>query len=75
MFKTIKAKYSHGHIVPVESLDMEERQEFFVTVEELTYDNVDAEDAALVRAIAEGLQSAPVDREEVIRILQNPDEA
>ena len=75
MQRTIKAKYKNGHIVPVEPLDMEEGRELLVTVEEPTHDNADAEDAALARAIAEGLESAPVDKAEVIGILQSPDEA
>ena len=75
MQRTIRAKYKNGHIVPVEPLDMEEGRELLVTVEEPTHDNADAEDAALARAIAEGLESAPVDRKEIIGILQSPDEA
>ena len=75
MQRTIRAKYKNGHIVPVEPLDMEEGRELLVTVEEPTHDNADAEDAALARAIAEGLESAPVDKAEVIGILQSPDEA
>ena len=75
MQRTIRAKYKNGHIVPVEPLDMEEGRELLVTVEEPTHDNADAEDAALARAITEGLESAPVDKAEVIGILQSPDEA
>ena len=75
MQRTIRAKYRNGHIVPVEPLDMEEGRELLVTVEEPTHDNADAEDAALTRAITEGLESAPVDRKEIISILQSPDEA
>ena len=75
MQRTIRAKYRNGHIVPVEPLDMEEGRELLVTVEERTHDNADAEDSALARAIAEGLESAPVDKAEVIGILQSPGEA
>ena len=75
MQRTIKAKYKNGHIVPIEPLDMEEGRELLVTVEERTHDNADAEDGALARAIAEGLESAPVDRKEIIGILQSRDEA
>ena len=75
MQRTIRAKYKNGHIVPVEPLDMEEGRELLVTVEEPTHDNADAEDAALARAITEGLESAPVDRKEIVSILQSPDEA
>ena len=75
MQRTIKAKYKNGHIVPVEPLDMEEGTELLVTVEERTHDNADAKDVALARAITEGLESAPVDRKEIIGILQSPDEA
>ena len=75
MQRTIRAKYRNGHIVPVEPLDMEEGRELLVTVEERTHDNADAEDAALARAITEGLESAPVDRKEIVNILKSPDEA
>ena len=75
MQRTIKAKYKNGHIVPVEPLDMEEGRELLVTLEERTHDNENAEDVALARAIDEGLESAPVDKAEVIGILQSSDEA
>ena len=75
MQRTIRAKYKNGHIVPVEPLDMEEGRELLVTVEESTHDNADGEDAALARAITEGLESAPVDRKEIVSILKSPDEA
>ena len=75
MQRTIRAKYRNGHIVPAEPLDMEEGKELLLTVEEPTHDNEDAEDSALARAIAEGLESAPVDRKEIVGILQSPDEA
>ena len=75
MQRTIRAKYKNGHIVPVEPLDMEGGRELLVTVEEPTHDNADAEDAALARAITEGLESAPVDRKEIVSILKSPDEA
>ena len=75
MQRTIKAKYKNGHIVPVEPLDMEEGRELLVTVEERTHDNENAEDVALARAIAEGLESAPVHRKEIVSILKSPDEA
>ena len=73
MQRTIKAKYKNGHIVPVEPLDMEEGRELLVTVEERIHDNSDAEDGALARAIVEGLESAPVDRKEIIGILKSRD--
>ena len=75
MQRTIRAKYQNGHIVPVEPLDIEEGRELLVTVEERTHYNADAEDSALARAIAEGLERAPVDRKEIIGILQNRDVA
>ena len=75
MQRTIKAKYKNGHIVPVEPLDMEEGEEILVVVEERTHSSVEAEDSALARAIAEGLTSEPVGKQQVIGILQTRDEA
>ena len=75
MQRTIKAKYKNGHIGPVEPLDIEEGRELLVTVEERTHDNAVTEDVALARAIAEGLESAPVDRKEIIGILRSLDKA
>ena len=75
MQRTIKAKYTQGHIVPSEELDIKEGEEVLVVVEERTHDSVEAEDAALARAIADGLKTESVSRQQVIAILQSRDEA
>ena len=72
MQRTIRAKFTNGHIVPAEPLDIEEGEDLLVTVEESTHDSVEAEDAALARAIDEGLKSKVVGREQVIRPITTP---
>ena len=71
MQRTIKAKYTQGHIVPSEELDIKEGEEVLVVVEERTHGSVEAEDAALARAITDGLKTESVSRQQVIAILQN----
>ena len=73
MQRTIKAKYTQGHIVPFEELDIKEGEEVLVALEESTHDISKAEDTALSRAITEGLESREVGRGEVFRILREPD--
>ena len=73
MQRTIRGKYTNGHIVPVEPLDIEEGEELLITIEESTHDIMKAEDAALSRAITAGLETREVGREEVFRILREPD--
>ena len=75
MQRTIKARYTKGHIVPSEELNMEEGEEVLVVVEERIHDSVEAEDSGLARAIAEGLSSEPVGKQQVIGILQSRDES
>ena len=75
MQRTIKAKYTQGHIVPSEELDMEEGEEILVVVEERIHGSVEAEDSALARAIADGLKTESVSRQQVVSILQSRDEA
>lgn len=72
---TIKATYTKGHLVPSEELNMEEGEEVLVAVGERTHGSVAAEDSALARAIAEGLSSEPVGKQQVIGILQIRDES
>ena len=75
MQRTIRAKFKDGHIVPEEPLDVPEGEDLLVTFEDSTADGVEAEDAALARAIDEGLKSKGVDREQVVRVLQGQDGA
>ena len=67
MQRTIRAKFKGGHIIPAEPLDIEEGEDLLVTLEKSTHDSVEAEDAALARAIDEGLKSKAVGRGQVIR--------
>ena len=73
MQKIIRAKFTNGYIIPLEPLDIEEGEELLVTLEGAVHDSVEAEDAALARAIDEGLRGKVAGREQVIRILQRPD--
>ena len=75
MQRTIKARYTKGHIVPSEELNMEEGEEVLVVVEERIHDSVEAEDSGLARAIGEGLSSEPVGKQQVIGILQSREES
>ncbi len=73
MQRTIRAKFKDGHIVPMEPLDVPEGEDLLVTFEDSAADGVEAEDAALARAIDEGLKSKVVDRAQVVRVLQGQD--
>lgn len=75
MLKTIKARFTKGAIVPQEPLDIEEGEEILVTLEEKTHSSVEAEDAALARAIAEGLTTKSVNKQRVLNILRKSDGA
>lgn len=75
MQRTVKARYMNGHIVPIEELDMEEGEELIVVVEERIHNSVEAEEDALARAIAEGLKSEPISKQQVITVLKSRDES
>ena len=75
MPKTVKARVTNGAIVPLEPLDVEEGEEVLVTLEQKTHGSVEAEDAAMARAIAEGLYTEPVDKQRVLDMLGNRDGA
>ena len=73
--KRVKARFTNGAIVPLEPLDVEEGQELLVTLERTPEGDEEAEDAALARAISQGLTTVPVDRQSVLDILGHPDGA
>ena len=73
--KRVKAKFTNGAIVPLEPLDIEEGEEVLLALEEETHSSVEAEDAALVRAIAEGLTTSPVSKQRVLAVLRDRDGA
>ena len=70
MVKTVKARFTKGAIVPLEPLDIEEGEEILVTLEDQVHDSTEAEDAALARAIAEGLETESASRQSVMEALQ-----
>ncbi|MXY37034.1 MAG: DUF104 domain-containing protein [Dehalococcoidia bacterium] len=73
MIRTIRARYSKGKLEPLEPLALEEGEEIELTLEEQVHESEEAEDAALRRAIEEGLTTERVDKQEVLDILRNPD--
>ena len=75
MLKTVKAKFTNGAIVPLEPLDIEEGEEVLVTLEDGTNGSLEAEDASLAWAIAEGLNTEPVSKQRVLDVLRKPDAA
>jgi predicted DNA-binding antitoxin AbrB/MazE fold protein len=70
MVKTVKARFTKGAIVPLEPLDIEEGEEILVTLEDQVHDSTEAEDAALARAIAEGLETESVSIQSVVEALR-----
>ena len=73
VIRTIRARYSKGKLEPLEPLALEEGEEIELTLEEQVHESEEAEDAALRRAIEEGLTTERVDKQEVLDILRNPD--
>ncbi|MCY3645648.1 MAG: antitoxin family protein [Chloroflexi bacterium] len=73
MIRTIRARYSNGKLEPLEPLALEEGEEIEVTLSEQVHESEEAEDAALRRAIEEGLTTERVDKQEVLDMLRNPD--
>lgn len=73
MIRTIRARYAGGMLEPLEPLALQEGEEIELTLDEGVHASEEAEDAAFARAIEEGLTTERVDKEEVLRILRNPD--
>ena len=71
MVKTVKARFTNGAIVPLEPLDIEEGEEILVTLEDQVHDSTEAEDDALARAIAEGLETGSVSIQSVMEALRD----
>ena len=74
VLRRIRARYKHGVLEPEEPLGFEEGAEVDVLVEEHVHATEEAEDAALARAIQEGLTTERVGEEEIGAAL-SPDEA
>ena len=72
MIRTIRARYSGGLLEPLEPLALEEGEEIELTLDEQVHESEEAEDAALVRAIEEGLTTERVDKEHVLDLLRRP---
>lgn len=69
--RQVRAKFTKGTIVPLEPLDMKEGEEVLLSLEEAGHDSVEAEDAGLARAIAEGLTTRPVSKRRVLAVLRD----
>ena len=72
--RTVKARFADGKLEPLEPIGLEEGSEVSVTVDEQVHATEEAEDAALVRAIEEGLTTERVSRDEIMAILRDRDE-
>ena len=68
--KIVNAKFTNGIIAPEEPLDIEEGEEIRLTLEGPAEVKVETADAALARAIAEGLATRPVGKRRVLAILR-----
>ncbi len=73
MIRTIRARYSRGKLEPLEPLALEEGEEIVLALDEGVHESEEAEDAAFARALAEAMTSERVDKEEVLRVLRDPD--
>ena len=73
VLRSVRARFTGGKLEPLEPLGLEEGAEVSVTVDEQVHPTEEAEDAALARAIEEGLATERVSKEEVISILQDRD--
>ena len=71
--RRVKARYTNGVLEPEEPLGLEEGVEVEVTVDEHVHATEEAEDAALGRAIEEGLTTERVSEDEIAKAL-SPDE-
>ena len=75
MLKTIRAKFTGGAIVPLEPLDIEEGDELLVALQDPVHETKEAEDAALARAIVQGLSTEAVSKQRILDALQTQDGA
>lgn len=75
MIRTIRARFSGGVLEPLEPLALLEGEEIVLALHEGVHESEEAEDAALRRAIEEGLTTERVSEQEVLDILRNPDGA
>ncbi len=73
VLRRVRARFTGGKLEPLEPLGLEEGAEVALTVDEQVHPTEGAEDAALARAIEEGLTTERVSKEEVMSILRDRD--
>lgn len=71
VLRSFRARFTGGKLEPLEPLGLEEGTEVSVTVDEQVHPTEGAEDAALARAIEEGLTTERVSEDEVMSILRD----
>lgn len=71
VLRSVRARFTDGKLEPLEPLGLEEGAEVAVTVDEQVHATEEAEDAALARAIEEGLTTERVSEDEVMSILRD----
>ena len=71
VLRGVRARFTGGKLEPLEPLGLEEGAEVSVTVDGQVHPTEEAEDAALTRAIEEGLATERVSEQEITAILQD----
>ena len=71
VLRSVRARFTGGKLEPLEPLGLEEGAEVSVTVDEQVHPTEEAEDAALTRAIEEGLATERVSEQEITAILRD----
>ncbi len=72
MIRTIRARFSGGVLEPLETLALLEGEEIVLALHEGVHESEEAEDAALRRAIEEGLTTERVSEQELRAVLRGP---
>ena len=73
MIKSVRARFRGGIFEPLDDVDLEEGAEVLLTLEADGFASEEEEDAALARAIAEGMKTPFLDSQEVLDILRDRD--
>ena len=73
VLRRIKARYTHGVLEPDEPLGFEQGAEVEVLLNEQVHASEEAEDAAFVRAIQEGMTAERVSEDVIMAILRDRD--
>lgn len=73
MIKSVRARFRGGLFEPLDEVDLEEGAEVLLTLEDEVFQSEEEEDAALARAIAEGMKTPFMDSQEVLDILRDRD--